>query len=70
MADVKVSASFILQGRVLPAEQPCSKKGKKKKEEKEKNENFYHQETIRLRNNKPIVINVRNDIPAKQARSA
>ena len=67
MADVKVSASFILQGSVLPAEQPCSKKGKKKKEEKEKNENFYRQESIRLRNNKPIVINLRNTIPAKQS---
>ena len=60
MADVKVSASFILQGSVLPAEPPCSKKGKKeRKEEKEKNENFYRQEVIRLRNNKQIVINLR-----------
>ena len=68
MADVKVSASFILQGSVLPAEPPCSKKGKKKrKEEKEKNENFYRQEIIRLRNNKQIVINLRNAIPAKQS---
>ena len=67
MADVKVSASFILQGRILPVEHPCSKKGKKKKEEKEKNESFYRQETIRLRNNKPIVINLRNAIPAKQS---
>jgi hypothetical protein len=66
MADVKVSASFIVQGRILPAEPPCSKKGKKKKEEKEKNEGFYRQETIRLKNNKPIVINLRNTIPAKQ----
>lgn len=68
MVDVKISASFILQGSVLPAEPPCSKKGKKKKKRKEekKNEILYRQEIIHLKNNKPIVVNLREPIPAKQ----
>jgi hypothetical protein len=68
MVDVKVSASFILQGSVLPAEPPCSKKGKKKKRKKEekKNEILYRQEIIHLQNKKPIVINLREAIPATQ----
>ena len=69
MVDVKVSASFILQGSVLPAEPPCSKKGKKKKGKKEekKNEILYRQEIIHLKNKKPIVINLREPIPTKQS---
>lgn len=68
MVDVKVSASFILQGSVLPAEPPCSKKGKKKrKKEEKKNEILYRQEIIHLQNKKPIVINLREAIPATQS---
>lgn len=68
MVDVKVSASFILQGSVLPAEPPCSKKGKKKrKKEEKKNEILYRQEIIHLKNKKPIVINLREAIPATQS---
>lgn len=69
MVDVKVSAGFILQGSVLPAEPPCSKKGKKKKRKKEekKSEILYRQEIIHLKNKKPIVINLREPIPAKQS---
>lgn len=68
MVDVKVSASFILPGRVLPAEPPCSEKGKKKKKRKEKenNEVLYRQEIIHLRKQKPIVIQLRKPLPAKQ----
>lgn len=67
MVDVKVSASFILQGSVLLAEPPCSKKGKKKrKKEEKKNEILYRQEIIHLKK-KPIVINLREAIPATQS---
>ena len=56
MVDVKVSASFILQGSVLPAEPPCSKKGKKKrKKEEKKNEILYRQEIIHLKKNIKII---------------
>jgi hypothetical protein len=67
MVDVKISASFTLQGSVLPAEPPCSKKGKKKrKKEEKKKEILYRQEVISLENKKQIVINLREAVPAKQ----
>lgn len=66
MSDIKVNASFVLPGRTLPAEPPCSKKGKEKKEKKEESaEILYRQEKIRTKN-QAIVINLRKGIPAKQ----
>lgn len=79
MIDVKVSASFILQGSVLPAEHPCSKKGKEEKKKKKKrnespndkkDEILYNTEIIKLNVKKgkqeTIVINVRASKPATQ----
>lgn len=65
MTDVKISAVFTLQGSVLPAEPPCSKKGKKKKNENE-SEIFYRQETVHFKNSKPIVVSLREAKPASQ----
>lgn len=62
MADIKVSATFILPGRVLRAETPV----KNKKGEKRKEEELYYQETLRFKNDKPIVINLRKGVPATQ----
>ena len=70
MIDVKINASFILPGSVLPAELLSTRKrGKKeKKEEKEKQDNqiLYRQEKIRLPKGQSIVINLREAKPAKQ----
>ena len=70
MTDVKVSASFILPGSVLPAEPPLLKNGKKKrkkkKKEKEENPISYKKETIRIGKKDTIVISVRESKPAKQ----
>ena len=70
MIDVKINASFILPGSVLPAESLSTRKrGKKeKKEEKEKQDNqiLYRQEKIRLPKEQSIVINLREAKPAKQ----
>ena len=70
MVDVKINASFILPGSVLPAELlSARKRGKKeKKEEKEKQDNqiLYRQEKIRLPKGQSIVINLREAKPAKQ----
>lgn len=64
MADIKVTASFILPGSVLRAETP--EKKRKGEKEKKKNESLYRQETIRFRNEKPIVVNLRKGVPATQ----
>lgn len=73
MSEIKVNASIILPGRVLPAEPPLLKNGKKerkkkRKEEKEEEKTLisYHQETIRFKDKTPIVINVRDAKPVKQ----
>lgn len=73
MTDVKVSASFILPGSVLPAEPPLLKKGKKKKrknkkkkEEKTENTISYKKESIKVDKKETIVINLRVAKPAKQ----
>lgn len=66
MTEIKVNASFTLLGGVLPAEPPCSKKGKKKKKEENiKNEVLYRQESIRLKN-QTLVINLREPKPVQQ----
>ena len=73
MYNIKVSASFVLPGRTLLAEQPCSKNGKtKEKKEKMMEEEMvrndklsYHQETIYLKD-KRLIINLRDAIPARQ----
>lgn len=68
MTDVKINASFILPGRVLPAEPHLLKNVKRKrkeKEEKKENEILYRQETVRLKS-KTIVVNLREGKPAKQ----
>ena len=62
MDSIKINASFILPGRVLPAEQSCSKNDKKKKE---KNDILYTQENVKIKNQK-IVINLRVPKPARQ----
>lgn len=70
MIDVKINASFMLPGSVLPAESLSTRKrGKKeKKEEKEKQDNqiLYRQEKIRLPKGQSIVINLREAKPAQQ----
>lgn len=66
MDSIKVNASFILPGRVLPAEQPCSKNGKKKKKEVEEEKSLlYKQENIRI-NKQNVAINLRVPKPARQ----
>ena len=67
MDSIKINASFILPGRVLPAEQSCSKNDKKKKEKKkkEKNDILYTQESVKIKNQK-IVINLRVPKPVRQ----
>lgn len=64
MSEIKVNASFILPGSVLPAEPPMLKNGKKrkkrgKKEEEKEEQVSYYQEIIRLPKDKPIVISLR-----------
>ena len=66
MSEIKVNASFMLPGSVLPAEPPCSKNGKKKKKKEEKEEILYQKEVIRLKNQAPIVINLRVAKPVTQ----
>lgn len=65
MLDIKVTASFILPGSVLRAETP-EKKEKGEKEKRRKDDSLYRQETIRFKNDKPIVINLRKGVPATQ----
>lgn len=68
MDNIKISASFILPGSVLPAEQPCSKNGKKKKSKDkmiQKEPISYHTETIKVKQG-TIVINVRDAKPVTQ----
>ena len=70
MSDVKINACFVLQGGTLPAEPRLlkkAKKKKKKKEEKKESEILYRQEIIRLENEKPIVISLREAKPARQS---
>lgn len=71
--DVKINASFLLQGRGLPAEPHLLKNVKKKKKkekeeekEKQKDEILYRQENVNLKGGKQIVISLREAKPARQ----
>lgn len=67
MVDVKISASIIFPGRVLPAEPRLLKKTRKERKKEKQNEMIsYRQEIIHLEKGKPIVINLREAIPASQ----
>lgn len=69
MIDVKVRASFILQGSILPAEQSTLKSGKKKRKKKEKEKKEfqvnYKTETIKLKK-ETVTIKLRQAKPVTQ----